>query len=297
MIGSITLCYRGKEKDNFEVFLMTNPEFKEIIVMKELKSDTTLPIIEVNKDPLFYNIDLFNGYLRTNLRYLYAETNLCEFPIHFKYSQLINSIDIIKNKTYEVIKAGLSRLTIVFYLNSPIASVQLVKTNILMHKLNEYSHDMKSMNDKNFKEFVYYNYTLGIYADPKNKNSKSKKLKIELKINKSVVLKKLGINGINDLSDKSKLEFLFHEFLNRFDELTIIDEIKNFESFSVIDLENLKKYRNPTFWSELTINNRRQEKLLHKKNFLRIQKEYGLNSLKNQLKKSVAEGFSLFIKN
>jgi hypothetical protein len=153
------------------------------------------------------------------------------------------------------------------------------------------------MKDKNFKEFVYHNYTLGIYADPKNKNSKSKRLKIELKVNKSVVLKKLGINGIIDLLDKSKLQALFDEFLKRFDELTIIDEIINSAPFSETDLENLKKYTNPTFWSELTIKNKRQEKLTHKNNFLRIQNEYGLNNLKNELKKSLAEAFSIFINN
>jgi hypothetical protein len=297
MIGSITLSYRGKEKKNFENFLMTYPEFNEVIIKKDLKSDNILPIIEVNKDPLFYNIDHFNGYLRTNLRHLYARINGCEFPTYFKYTQLINSIDIIKRKTYAVSKSGLSRLSVVFYLESSIASVQLVKTNILMHKLNEYSHDMKTMKDKNFKEFVYHNYTLGIYADPKNKNSKSKRLKIELKVNKSVVLKKLGINGIIDLLDKSKLQALFDEFLKRFDELTIIDEIINSAPFSETDLENLKKYTNPTFWSELTIKNKRQEKLTHKNNFLRIQNEYGLNNLKNELKKSLAEAFSIFINN
>lgn len=295
MIGYVTIHY--KDKRRLEEYIISHPSFENVTMKKNIKTDNVIYPIEASQNKILYRIDDYKGYLNLNLRSLYFDVINSNYSSFYCYSQHCISIDILSKKTIDLNNSTLSRLSIVFYINPNVSSKHLIKSNIIMHKYTGYNHNLFSTSRRNLKQFEHFNFLIGVSFLPSKKDNLSNTLKIELRLLKSNEYKKYGISNINDLRDKNKLNHLFSMFLRRFDELTIIDDIADFDLFSEKDKIDVIKYLNPDFWHLLTLSGRRQKKLWHKRNFERIQNEYKLNTLKCSLRESIIISFNHFINN
>jgi hypothetical protein len=292
MIGFITIHY--KDKRELEQFVLKNDKFKSLIIKQEIHSNSFIYPLVTSYQGMNFKVDEYKAYISGNIKSYYVLEKQYRYCDEFGYLNLCESIDLLAKETIQIEITTLSKLTIVFNLDSPICGSQLIKKNIIMHKLIGYNHN-KTPNLKNeLKLFEHHNYTLGIFS---TFNKKSYSISIRLEYKTSAEFTKLGIKNIIDLKDKVKLTKLFTVFLKRFDELTIIDKIQDYDEFSKEDKKKLSIYMEPNFWDNLLKEDKRNSRYLAKKEFEKIQIKYKLNSLKNSLREQLIEEFNLFINN
>ena len=187
----------------------------------------------------------------------------------------------------------ISKISYGFSVPTNVAGKDLVKINVLMHKLNYYNHDKKHKKKVELKEFEYTNHTIGVYAS-KKEHGLENFLTINLTLNKSLDLKKIGIVTINDLVKKEKLKLLFDLFMVRFNELIIVD---NYENVKGKDNQSLRKYLNYRYWETLSIKTTRQTKCRERKKFLALIVKYNLNKQKLYLEAELRKAFEEFYNN
>ena len=295
MIGFITVHY--KDKREFEQFVLKEKKFTSKLIKKDLDSENFIYPLEAKYQGMSYKVDEYKGYFYGNIRFFYSEEKGIKYTSLFGYSNLCESIDLLIKHTVQIDSTTLSRLTIVFKIYVSISGNDLIKNNIIMHKLLGYNHNLSEDLKKGVKIFEYHNYKLGVFSEMKKGNNSRKSLTVRLEFKTSAELRKLGLNNIKDLKDKLKLKGLFDVFLKRFNELTIIDSIQDFDVFSEIDKQKLITYMNPSSWDNLLIRNKRTVKYLAKKDFEILQKEYKLNTLRDLLRKKIIIEFDSFINN
>ena len=107
----------------------------------------------------------------------------------------------------------------------------------------------------------------------------------------------LGVKTILDLKYKEVLKKLFNIFLNKYDNLVIINSVINPELFTIKDKLKMPLYMNIDYWVELPKEKNRQAKYRARKDFERIQRDYSLNTLKKELRESLISAFNNFINN
>ncbi len=295
MIGFITVHY--KDKREFEQFVSKEKKFTSKLIKKDLDSENFIYPLEAKYQGMSYKIDEHKGYLYGNIRFFYSEEKGVKYTSVFGYSNLYESIDLLAKQTVQIDSTTLSRLTIVFKIYMPISGEEMIKNNIIMYKLLGYNHNLSEDLKKGLKVFEYHNYKFCFISEVSKGNKNKNSLTVRLEFKTSAELRKLGLNNIKDLKDKLKLKGLFDVFLKRFNELTIIDSIHDFDVFSEIDKQKLITYMNPSSWDNLLIRNKRTVKYLAKKDFEILQKEYKLNTLRDLLRKKIIIEFDSFINN
>lgn len=293
MIGFITVHY--KDKREFEQFVLKEKKFKSKLYKKDLCSENFIYPLEAKHQGMSYKIDEYKGYLYGNIRFFYSEEKGVNYSSAFGYSNLCESIDLLTKQTVQIERTTLSRLTFAVKITTQFSGNDLIKNNIIMHKLSGYNHNLSEDLKKGVKIFEHHNYQLAISSEIKKGSENNMSITIKLVFKTSAEFRKLGINNINDLKDKAKLEALFCLFIKRFNELTIIDSIHSYDIFSKADKQNISIYLDPNFWDNLLCKNKRQTRYLEKKNFERIQQEHKLNSLKSLLIELIIHEFNSFI--
>lgn len=295
MIAFITIHY--KDKSEFEQFVLKEKMFTSKFIKKDLNSENFKYPLEAKYQCMTYKIDEYKGYLYGNIRLFYFEEKGIKYTSFFGHSNLCESIDLLSLHTTQIESTTISRITVVFNVFMPISGDYMIKNNIIMHKLLGYNHNLSEDFKKGVKIFEYHNYKLCVFSAMKKGKIKKDLLTVKLDFKTSAELRKIGLNNIKDLKDKSKLKDLFDIFLKRLNEFTIIDSIENWDVFSKIDGQQLITYMNPRFWDNLLIRSKRNTKYRAKKDFERIQKAYKLNSLQNLLKDKIIIEFDSFINN
>ncbi len=129
-------------------------------------------------------------------------------------------------------------------------------------------------------------YDLKIYNKGKQYNLKNNILRVEKKVKDSRYLKRFEITTISDLTE-SNVEAMLQDLLGCLDEVLIDDKSINEDKLTTRQKLALSKYRNSTFWSELS----RAVRLNTKKKFANLITKFGsetyLNSLKILIEKSI----------
>lgn len=146
--------------------------------------------------------------------------------------------------------------------NINMSPQEFFATSIITYKNKPISR-MKTYGNKGyFTENEMADYSIKIYDKFKQyEECKDGVLRIEIKTKKSRYLRKLGINFLNDLLSKEKLELLCIDLKMRINHLKIIDKI----SPKTLNVSNKKQqqylnYRNPKYWENLSYSNRSYHK-------------------------------------
>ncbi|MDF0717959.1 hypothetical protein PY092_17480 [Muricauda sp. 334s03] len=167
-----------------------------------------------------------------------------------------------------------------------------------MHKLKGFNHNREYHGKGQLKQFDHSNYVIKVYDKAKQYSIKDKNiLRFELKFLKQKEFQNLGIINLQDLKCKVKLRRLFDLLLQRFDELTIIDEIADSSSILKEDRIKLLEYMTPTFWEEKLNGVHTQIKSRHRDKFNSILDKYDLLKTKRVLRYALVNKFNYLIDN
>lgn len=291
------IYYRKKNK--FELFLLREGNFKNVTKAFDLKSKKAIYPILAKERGLTYRVNEFQGYIFGSLKYFYDSFKKEHFGLKkdLTYQQMSDAIDILGKRTVDIENTLITALYFGFTVSTEFIADDFIRRNLMMHKYNGYNHDRSITSKKELKIFDLNEYEIFISADKKQEDGVRNYLKVELRIKESKIIRKLGVKSPLDLKDKKVLDKLFNLFLKKYDELTIIDSLVNYEQFSKKEKLKMPLYMNVDYWKELPKIKNRQAKLRAKKEFERIQKDYLLNKMKRELRKSLINAFEIFLNN
>jgi len=147
------------------------------------------------------------------------------------------------------------------------------------------------------KQFRHSNFFVKIYDKGKQFRLNNNILRIEIKFIKAKEFQKMGIFNINDLKSHIILKKLFDHLINRFDELTIIDDFDELSIPDKKDYDLLCRYSNPIFWEEILKGSHQQKRARHKVVFNNLLERNDLLKTKAFLKTLLFEKFIYLINN
>lgn len=284
-----------KTKSEYQSFITSSNVFDNVKRVIDIKTgEINYPIIAY-QNGISALIDRYrafvigyqkNIYRHISRRYIHQYKNLT-------FSESLQAIKNLKSYMIDSDETRISKISYGFSVPTKIAAKDLIKMNILMHKLNYYNHNKKKKKNIELKEFEYTNYTIGIYANKKELGLDNF-LSINLTLSKSLELKKMGILNVNDLEKKEKLKLLFDFFMLRFNEIIIVD---NYENVKGKDKISLGKYLSNRYWESFNTQNGRKAKYREKTKFHALILKHNLNKEKLNLESKLRKAFSVFISN
>lgn len=284
-----------KTKFEYEHFLTKSSTFDDVKSVIDIKTGEVNYPITAYQNGVSALVDKYRAYIigyQKNIHRYISKGNIHQYK-NLTHSDFLKTINHYKSYMMDSDETKISRISYGFSVPTNIAGKDLVKMNILMHKLNYYNHDKKKKKKNELKEFEYTNHTIGVYAS-KNELGLENYLTINLTLNKSLCLKKKGIITVNDLVKKEKLKLLFDLFMMRFNELIIVD---NYDKIKGKDNQSLRKYLNYRYWETLSIKKTRQTKCREKKKFHALILKHNLNKQKLYLEVELKKAFNQFITN
>lgn len=301
MIDFIKIHYR--DKSDFESFVLGEGNFENVYGQVDTHTGEVGYPYKTKFETMDYVVSQKTGCIKNSLHKFYnnalfgQDQNFNDFT----YSNLKHSINHLKRKMVNVSETRITHLEFGLNIIIQTPAEEIIRKNILMHNLKGFNHNRKYYGQGELKQFDHNNYFIKIYDKAKQYrkeyNLKQNILRVELKINKSREFHKAGVFNLMDLLDKTNLEKLFTLFLQRFDELTIIDNIENFNQFFDEDKNSFKEYVNPRYWESLAEQKKYQTKLRKKRDFERIQSQYNLNQTKQELRTLLIDKFNYLINN
>lgn len=294
MVGFISIYFHPK--NIFEFGLLGNNKFNLKKNIELTSRDVLYPMLAEFKG-MKYKVDEYRGYISGSLNLFYSREKKVNSIQNLSFNQLSESIDLLKETTIDIKSSKLSKLYFGLSIGTSIMGKILIKENILMLNLRGFSRNRNGTPRKELKLFELDDFSLGVFAIKRDSNKILHQLKIELRFKKSEKFKKIGINNIFDLKDKAKLRELFSIFLKKFDELTIVDTF-NYEQFSIKDREKMRVYMNIESWTNyFSSDKERKRKSRARKDFERIQQQYNLNTIKEELRISLENKFEELLNN
>ncbi|AXG73515.1 hypothetical protein DVK85_04415 [Flavobacterium arcticum] len=284
-----------KTKSEYQLFITERDVFEDVKRLTNLKTGEVNYPITAYQNGVSVLIDKYRafiiGYLK-NIHRCISKGYMHQFE-NLTFSDSLRAIKNLKSYMIDSGETKISKISYGFSVPTKKAGKDLIKMNILMHKLNYYNHNKKKKKNIELKEFEYTNYTIGIYAS-KKKLGLENFLSINLTLSKSLELRKMGILNVNDLEKKEKLKLLFDFFMLRFNEIIIVD---NYENVKGKDKLSLEKYLSNRYWESFNTQNGRKAKYREKTKFNALILKYNLNKEKLNLESELRKAFSVFISN
>ncbi len=227
MIDFIRLRYTNKQ--NIESFVCDRKNFDKLYTVLEYHSGKIEYPFTAKIGCMDIRITDKTAYVKNSIHKLYNEFNGEEAHNHndFSYSALCETTNHLDAKLIDLRKTKLTQLEFGLNIKLTVPAEDIIKQNIILHKLKLHSHYEKFKGKVEYKQFDYSNYYLKIYDKTKQFKLKENIIRIELKYKKSKSFNALGIHNIQDLKSKVFLQNLFNDLIKRFDELTIVDVIPN----------------------------------------------------------------------
>ena len=296
MIDFIKLYWQ--DKNRLQSHVLNEGNFEEVNMVLEKHSSEIKYPYTTHFTGMKVGLTQKSGYVKNSIHKSYniLKTGKEHNYNDFTYSNICEEIEYLSSRLVDLDKSRITQLE--FGLNIPIdtPAENIIRRNVIMHKLKGANHNRQYFGRGEFKQFDYHNYVLKIYDKAKQYRLNTNVLRFEVKYIKAIDFQGLGIFNIEDLKNKMKLRKLFLLLLKRFDELTIIDEYGDSE-IQKKDLNNLKKYSNPAFWEEELRSKTRQTKSIHKKKFERILNKYSLLEIKKSIRSLIIQKFIYSINN
>lgn len=294
MIDFIKLYWN--DKDRLQSYVLSEGNFDEVNMVLEKHSGQIKYPYTTHFTGMKVGLTQKSGYVKNSLHKSYniLKTGIEHNFNDFTYSSICEEIDYLGSKLVDLDKSRITQLEFGLNILIDIPAEFLIRRNILMHKLKGANHNRQYYGKGELKQFDYYNYVLKIYDKAKQYGLNANMLRLEVKFTKSKDFQALGIFNIKDLNDKLKLRKLFLLLLERFDELTIIDDYLD-SWLTLKDLNTLKRYVNPSYWEVDLIDKTRQTKLRHKKKFEAILNKYNLLKTKSILRSLLIQKFIYLI--
>ncbi len=165
----------------------------------------------------------------------------------------------------------------------------IIDNNLLMNNYKSPNKNLKFSGSGDYKEFQLTDYRIKIYNKSKQFKLGTHVLRIELKIIRSRILKKLNIFSLEDLQGCWVYVKLFEDFIDKFEGLIIVDEF-DADLVPEKDYNKLIKYTNPNYWIGIKGKSPKVISRL-KKDFNFLLNKYDLLKTKNELREKLNSKF------
>ncbi len=283
-----------------QFYIQNERKFKTIYKRIHKESHSTLHSIVAESNYLTYEIQEYKSFVYGSLKKFFYSMNVStkNYNRDLTYSNLVESIVLLKNNTIDISKSNLSAYSLSFSIRTSIKGSEIIKNNILMYKLKGFNKDKIKGVKKELKLFEYENYNMGLFAFINGDDNMLYRINFQFQIKANNSFRKeTGIYNIMDLKDKEKLKLLFTKFLKLYEEFIIVDGF-DYECFSNKDKLKMKTYMNIDTWKNYSKSDSgRKSKSREAKGFKRIIKEYNLDNLKNEMRTTLEEHFNQFLSN
>ncbi len=294
MIDFVRMYY--KDKRVIEPFICDEKNFSELRVILEKHSGEieypysaklkSMDIRITDKRVFLYNsIHKLNNFRKTEEQHNHND---------FTYSELIENIKFIDNKLPLIKNTRLSQLEFGLNIEIDTPAELIIRENIIMHNYKIHSINEKFKGKGEYRQFNYSNYYVKVYDKSKQYNLSKNILRFEIKHISSKSFNPKGIYNILDLKDKNKLEILYKNMLQRFDEMTIIDNYRDNKKIPKKVKNQIERYTSFNYWEELP---NRTKKSREKKKFEDILNKHNLLTIKTELRNKLEEKYLYLINN
>ena len=297
MIDFVKVYYR--DKDLLENYVESEEEvFKEVNKTLELRSGEIRYPLKTKYSLMDVAVSEKSGYVQNSIHKFFDKNsgNKGENHSDFKYSEIIQTINMLQNVILDFEKTRITNLEFGLNINVPIPAEQIIMENVLMHKYGTHNN-LREYNGKGcLKQFDHSNYVIKIYDKAKQYKLKDNLLRFEIRFTKSKLLNQLEVFNINSLKNKQVLEKLMTYLLNRFDELQIVDAIPLDTTWTDSKIEFYHRGVSSAYWQHIrtksysTISRRKLKWNI----FL---EEHNLLKTKSHLRSNLVQKFKYLIQN
>lgn len=245
--------------DNVKLFVKDKHRFENHIInngLIELKSTINYVTGEINEYPkkgnnLNLNVNITQNQA-TILGSIHKYDNIVEERGNHNYNDFsfCQIQQVIRELTEKYkIKNDTSITNLEFGFNLVVEKDPklIIDTNLLMNNFKSPNKNLKFLGRGDYKEFQLTDYNIKFYNKSKQYKLGTHVLRIELKIIRSRMLKKLGIFSLEELLEKETYYRLFEDFIEKFEGLMIVDEF-DADLVPEKDYNRLIKYTNPNYW-------------------------------------------------
>jgi hypothetical protein len=283
MIDFIRLYYRDKSR--LECFVLDKENFETVSTVMDYHTGEVKYPYRTKLESMDIGVSERSGYVKNSLHKLHNFRESAEDQNYndFSFSKLCTEIDYLSKNIIDAERTQLTQLE--FGLNIEIANLPelLVRRNFIMHKFKGGTGNTYQGKGE-LKQFTHENYFIKVYDKGKQFELNKNVLRFELKFIKAKEFQKLGVHHIGDLKDKRNLRGLFNYLINRFNEMTIVDDFDENSITDVKDYNNLQKYTNPLYWTEEIRGLHPQQRIRHKQSFEKILLKNDLLKTKDNLR-------------
>jgi hypothetical protein len=296
MVDYIKIYYQDKSR--FESFVCNPENFEEVDAILGLHSGRIKYPYCTEFSGMEVRVTSKHGYVRNSIHKAYNDYTIGENHNYndFGYSKICEAIDYISSKLVDVDRVKLTQLEFGINIETPVSASDIIRQNVLMHKLKGPNHNRLFNGMGELKQFDYHNHFIKIYDKAKQYRLNYNLLRFEVKFIKAKEFQKLGIFHLPDLKNKLLLRKLFLNLMLRFEEMTIIDNYAD-RDISPADLNKLCRYNNPNYWEQGIAHLTPQTKMRHSRDYLRLLQKYDLLKTKVLLQKLLLKKFIYLINN
>ncbi len=195
----------------------------------------------------------------------------------------------------------LTSLEFGFNIETDKEPTELLELNVLMFDFKAPCVNPKNNKNEKYMKYKFSEYVVKIYNKSLEYHIKDKNiLRIEVKYHTNKRIQKFGINTLADLKRKEVYKALFVDFMEKFNNLLIVDSFEGNATMSEEERSLLIKYTNPTFWVDSR--DKERKKLTRRNTVYRLKKKcnelikkHGLNRLKDKIRVLLYEKFNQLI--
>lgn len=296
MIDFIRIKFRNR--DEVEDFVITEGNFNSVTRGLEIHSKSELYPIRAK----FVNLDIvvtqYLAYLKNSLHKYHNKKleNLEHNYNDFTFSSLCQVIDEIILKFPFLNDSEITQLEFGFNIETDLAAEEIINNSSFLYKGKSYNHNKQFKGDGEYLQFDTTNYYIKVYDKAKQYRGlvESKILRVEIKYVNKAELIRLKIFNLLQLKDKKYLRILYRDFIEKINDLIIVD---SYEKLHIPSEDKLKlmEYVNPKYWSRLR--STRQIKKNRNDDFKKVLRKYNLDWTKRNIVKSIFLKFNYLLNN
>ncbi|CAL2102742.1 conserved protein of unknown function [Tenacibaculum sp. 190130A14a] len=178
----------------------------------------------------------------------------------------------------------LTRFEFGFNIKLDFDPTDFIEDNVLMYNYNAPCYDPKYKRREKIIKFSLREYEIKIYNKSLQyglKEDDANILRVEVKYKSRRLIQKMGIYNIKDLYNKSVLNNVYNDFMNKIEKIIIVDDYKGSLKMDAKEKDFFIKCTNPNYWIDLRKNYSKNVKNLHKKRFLKLVDKYHLSKKRN----------------
>ena len=170
----------------------------------------------------------------------------------FTYSRLTDTLDHIgKEFSLDLSKCKLQNLEVGLNI-VPCLKTQELLENIVIHKGEEFKH--VSMKSGNYRQAIHTAYYLKAYDKALHYNLPDPLFRWEIKMMRSVMIKRHDVTYLSDLYDKRNLERLLKDLINKWQETLVLDPTIRPTGMTGSEYDKLKTWMYTDYWLKLRKN-------------------------------------------